>query len=239
MAVTYLLATLFFAADYVATEERLAAGVKGYQQRAEALRKQAVDEAEKELKKWTASLAAARRGKIDPKIVGTKDSDGRILNGEFTFGTTAEKAQQISGLTDTVAEWREYLSGLRSKKIWPQVGMNMIPGATPGATGVFFWRFSEVEKLDKHTLIVLLTNSKFIDDDTPRLEHRNGGSLVEVRIENAVYYTHSTGLLKFEGVYQFVGTSEGKPMFRLVGELEIGDVELVFLNGRRWPSPPE
>src|SRR5690349_2632811 len=99
LMLTYLVVPLFFMADYVASEETLAAGVKGYQQRAEAVRKRAISELEDQLRLQTASINSARKATVDPKLVGTAGSAGIRRGDKWIFATAEDRANQIRALS--------------------------------------------------------------------------------------------------------------------------------------------
>jgi len=217
---TIFLCAALLSADYMATESTLAAGIEGYKKRADAVRKEAIGEAERQLKQCTASLAAARRGKIDAALVGTRDSAALIRGREFFFGTANEKAVQIAALSREVEGWRECTIGLRSRKLWPQLMLDL-RGATAGATGVFVHRTAKpIFVLSDSAFVVGLDRFKLLSDVPQIIQDET--SRIELEVQ------HDDGLravagepLEMRGVFQFAGVSNGRAVLRRTAEIPV------------------
>lgn len=201
---TYLLVTLFFTADLTASTETLTAGISGYKIRADEIRKKAIAEAEARVKVLGASVATAKKAKLDQRLVGTKN------DGIGAFGTQSEKDAKIKQLSKEAADWRDYLSGLKARTAWPQIHLPT-HDATPGAVGVFF-------------MPMLVTDT--LDAESCRCIWINQGEIVVVHKKTVS--PEAGKRVKFAGLYQFTGTWRDSKVFKLVDDLEVGDVDCVY-----------
>lgn len=216
----YLVVPLFFTADYTASEETLAAGVSGYQKRAESARKGAATEAESKAKDAAAKLAAVRRGRIDSALVGTPRSSGVERNGQWTFGTATERAEMVSVLSFSSEAWRRLAADLRAKTVWPQITFFITwDGITPGAVGCFGKKtITELRAIDRDKSSAAIPAAVLREADPPVIRMKPG-------VFASVVIEHGGNDAQLRGVYQFIGTKDGSAVFKLVESLKVGAVD--------------
>jgi hypothetical protein len=233
---TYLLTLLFFTQTIDVDPGILAAGKDGYLKKANAIRQKVINEADKHVRACQSLLTAARAGRVDTTLTGTVRSSGAVIGGRLTFGSEVEKENQIRSLSRQVAEWRAYLSGLRTKDIVPQIAPSMAStGITIGAVGVL--RFAERDEFEVNEVIDAKTCRIAVRNMFLKMDGRPTLLLADMRQSFFIVEHHGSAGVRvgdktdFPGMYQFSGVRDGDPVFTLLEDMKTGPVRCVVDNG--------
>lgn len=221
---TYLLIPLFFAADYVASEETIAAGIKGYKQRADAVRKQAIVELEDQLRVQAAGISAVKKAAVDPKLVGTVGANGMKRGEKLLFATAEDKAAQVRVLSNGAAGLQETLAGIKSRKLYPQVEYD---ARFPGGCGVFAGKLAVMSVISENSLRAQIpVKGRIIEGGT---EIAYGGSFVVAELRGVNTFGIQRGdSVSLPNVFQFREIDDTTPILYAVPELPTGEIKFLL-----------